>query len=160
MRVFIVFFILVSAILAVIKDSHPSVTFIAQMMGVSWGALAGAFLAPFLYSLYSKKITKYAAIVCFVWGCGIAVFQMIVSLVPAIDPASFGPFFGYIFKSSINSGVVAMLGGLVIVPIVSMITKKPDEKIVNDAFASYERTITVKVSESLGDDEEEGSIEQ
>jgi SSS family solute:Na+ symporter len=56
--------------------------------------------------------------------------------------------------------VVAMLGGLVIVPIVSMITKKPDEKIVNDAFASYERTITVKVSESLGDDEEEGSIEQ
>jgi len=155
MRIFIVFFIAISAVIAVIKDSHPSVTFIAQMMGVSWGALAGAFLAPFLYSLYSKKITKAATAVCFVWGCGIAVFQMIVSLVPSIDPASFGPFFGYIFKSSINSGVVAMLGGLVIVPLVSLITKKPEESIVNSAFSSYERTITVKAKDSLDYDEEE-----
>ena len=51
MRLFIVFFILVSAVIAVIKDSIPGLTFIAQMMGVSWGALAGAFLAPFLYGL-------------------------------------------------------------------------------------------------------------
>ena len=49
MRIFIVFFIVVSAVIAIFKDSHPEVTFIAQMMGVSWGALAGAFLAPFLY---------------------------------------------------------------------------------------------------------------
>ncbi|MCQ2584646.1 MAG: sodium:solute symporter, partial [Treponema sp.] len=46
MRVFIVFFIIVSAVIAVIKDANPGVTFIAQMMGVSWGGLAGAFLAP------------------------------------------------------------------------------------------------------------------
>ena len=154
MRLFIVFFIAVSAIIAVVKDSIPGLTFIAQMMGVSWGALAGAFLAPFLYSLYSKKVTKASAAVCFIWGCGIAVFQMIVSLVPSINASDFGPFFGYIFKSSINSGVVAMVGGLFIVPIVSAFTKKPDAKIVDDAFASYERTITVKVSESLGDEEE------
>ena len=68
--------------------------------------------------------------------------------------ADFGPFFGYIFKSSINSGVVAMIGGLIIVPIVSLFTKKPDPAVVEDAFSSYEKTITVKVSESLGDDEE------
>ena len=36
------------------------VTFIAQLMGVSWGALAGAFLAPFLYGLYWKGVTKAA----------------------------------------------------------------------------------------------------
>ena len=47
MRVFIVFFIFVSAVIAIFKDAHPEVTFIAQMMGVSWGALAGSFLAPF-----------------------------------------------------------------------------------------------------------------
>ena len=41
MRLLIVFFIIVSAVIAVIKDSHPEITFIAQMMGVSWGALAG-----------------------------------------------------------------------------------------------------------------------
>ena len=38
MRIFIVFFIVVSAVIAIFKDSHPEVTIIAQMMGVSWGA--------------------------------------------------------------------------------------------------------------------------
>ena len=154
MRLFIVFFIAISAVIAVIKDSHPSVTFIAQMMGVSWGALAGAFLAPFLYSLYSKKVTKASAAVCFVWGCGIAIFQMVVTLAK-LPVADFGPFFGYIFKSSINSGVVAMVGGLVIVPIVSLFTKKPDEKVIAEAFHSYDKTIVVTAKDSLGDDEEE-----
>ena len=154
MRLFIVFFIAISAVIAVIKDSHPSVTFIAQMMGVSWGALAGAFLAPFLYSLYSKKVTKASAAVCFVWGCGIAVFQMVVTLAK-LPVADFGPFFGYIFKSSINSGVVAMVGGLIIVPLVSLITKKPDENVITEAFHSYDKTIVVKAKDSLGDDEEE-----
>ena len=32
--------------------------FIAQLMGISWGALAGAFLAPFLYGLYWKGVTR------------------------------------------------------------------------------------------------------
>ena len=72
MRIFIVFFIVVSAVIAIFKDSHPEVTFIAQMMGVSWGALAGAFLAPFLYGLYWKGVTKVATVVCFVWGCAVA----------------------------------------------------------------------------------------
>ena len=31
------------------------VTFIAQLMSISWGALAGAFLGPFPRGLYSKK---------------------------------------------------------------------------------------------------------
>jgi SSS family solute:Na+ symporter len=84
---------------------------------------------------------------------------MIISLAK-ISVAGWGPIFGYIFKSSINSGVVAMVGGLLIVPLVSLFTKKPDENIVKDAFSSYDRTITVKVSESLGDDEEEKESEE
>ena len=153
MRVFIVFFIAVSAAIAIIKDANPSVTFIAQMMGVSWGALAGAFLAPFLYSLYSKNVTGAATAVCFIWGCSIAVLQMAVSLA-GINVSGWGPVLGYIFKSSINSGVVAMVGGLVIVPIVSLFTKKPDAKIVEEAFASYDKTIMVKVRDSLPVEEE------
>lgn len=77
MRIFIVFFIVVSAVIAIFKDSHPEVTFIAQMMGVSWGALAGAFLAPFLYGLYWKGVTKAATVVCFGLGmcsCRVAAY--------------------------------------------------------------------------------------
>ena len=48
MRVLIAVFIAISVVLAIIQY-NSNVTFIAQLMGVSWGALAGAFLAPFLY---------------------------------------------------------------------------------------------------------------
>ncbi len=50
-RVLIVFFIVISVVLAL----NPP-TFIAQLMGISWGALAGAFLAPFLYGLDRKSV--------------------------------------------------------------------------------------------------------
>ena len=59
MRLLIVFFIALSAVIAILKDSiWADSVFIAQMMGVSWGALAGAFLAPFLYGLYWKRPPK------------------------------------------------------------------------------------------------------
>ena len=150
MRIFIVFFIVVSAVIAIFKDSHPEVTFIAQMMGVSWGALAGAFLAPFLYGLYWKGVTKVATVVCFVWGCAVAVLQLIVSLC-GIDVTGLGTVLGYIFKSSINSGVVAMVGGLIIVPVISLITKKQSKEEIDNMFQCYEAMVEVPVKESLED---------
>ena len=59
MRALIVVFIAISVILAIVQYKS-NVTFIAQLMGVSWGALAGAFLAPFLYGLYWKRTSKAA----------------------------------------------------------------------------------------------------
>ena len=148
MRVFIVFFIIISAIIAVIKDANPSVTFIAQMMGVSWGALAGSFLAPFLYGLYWKGATKASVAVCYVWGCAIGILQMIISLCK-IDLSGCGVIIGYIFKSSINSGVVAMVGGLIIIPLVSLFTKKQDEKVVDEMFECFEHKVSVAQKEAL-----------
>ncbi|MBR1931078.1 MAG: sodium:solute symporter [Lachnospiraceae bacterium] len=148
MRIFIVFFIAVSAIIAVVKDAHPEVTFIAQMMGVSWGALAGAFLAPFLYGLYWKGITKASCVVCFVWGCGIAIVQMIISL-GGVDISGWGKVLSYLFASSIRSGVVAMVGGLIIVPVVSIFTKKQDTKELDRIFACYDEKVQVSVKEAL-----------
>ena len=52
MRIMLVFFVVISVVIAL----DPP-TFIAQLMGISWGALAGAFLAPFLYGLYWKGVT-------------------------------------------------------------------------------------------------------
>jgi SSS family solute:Na+ symporter len=152
MRLFIIFFVLVSAVLAVLKDSL-NITFIAQMMGVSWGAMAGAFLAPFMYGLYSKRVTKPAVAVSFIFAIGMTIMQLLVSFgTITLDKETV---IGYIFKSSINSGVVAMVGGLLIVPLISLFTKKPDPAVVNDAFSSYEKTITVKAKDSLNYDEEE-----
>lgn len=141
MRIFIVFFVVISAVLAVLKDSL-NITFIAQMMGVSWGALAGAFLAPFLYGLYAKKISKAAVGTCFVYAIVITVIQLLSSF--KVITFS-GAVLGFIFKSSINSGVVSMVGGLILVPIVSLFTKKPAKEKVDAMFACYDETVTAQV---------------
>ena len=148
MRLFIVFFILISAVIAIFKDAHPEVTFIAQMMGVSWGALAGAFLAPFLYGLYWKGVTKTATVVCFIWGCGISVLQLIITL-GNVDISGWGAALSYIFQSSVNSGVIAMVGGLMIVPVISLMTKKQDEKELDELFGCYEEKAETTVKEHL-----------
>ncbi|MBE6026759.1 MAG: sodium:solute symporter [Clostridiales bacterium] len=148
MRLLIVFFIIVSAVIAVIKDSHPEITFIAQMMGVSWGALAGSFLAPFLYGLYWKRTTKAACYVSFAWGCALMIVQMAVSL-GGIDISGWGTVLSYLFASSVRSGVVAMVGGLVIVPIVSLFTACQDRKEMDELFSCYDEKVSVAKKEAL-----------
>ncbi|MBR5427207.1 MAG: sodium:solute symporter [Clostridia bacterium] len=147
MRLFVLFFVIVSAVIAIVKDANPTFTFIAQMMGVSWGALAGSFLAPFLYGLYWKKATKASVWASFVWGVGVTIVQLLQMF--GVFTADKSTVFGYIFSSSINSGVVAMLGGLVIVPLVSLFTRKPDSAMVEDAFAGYDKKVEAAQKHSL-----------
>lgn len=139
MRCFIVLFVLISMIIAIVQYKF-SIGFIAQLMGVSWGALAGSFLAPFLYGLYWKKATKVACWVSFVFGSGIMTLNLIV---PSIFPA--------LLQSPINCGAFAMLAGLVIVPVVSCFTRKPDQDIVAAAFACYDRKTPVSQKNALSD---------
>ena len=148
MRILILFFIVVSAVIAVIKDAHPEITFIAQMMGVSWGALAGSFLAPFLYGLYWKKTTRAACYTSFAWGCILMVIQMVVSL-GGLDISGWGPVLGYLFASSVRSGVVAMVGGLIIVPLVSLFTSAQDKEEMDKLFSCYDEKVSVAKKEAL-----------
>jgi SSS family solute:Na+ symporter len=60
-------------------------------------------------------------------------------------------FLGFIFTNSLYSGVIAMLGGLIIVPIVSLLTPKPDAKEIEHMFECYQKEVTVKTKESLGE---------
>ncbi len=136
MRILIVVFIAVSAFIALNKDK---LGYIADMMGISWGALAGAFLAPFLYGLYWKKTSKLSVWASFIFGAGIMVLNMLAR-----------PMFPAILQSPINCGVIAMLGGLVIVPIVSWISPKPQKEKVEEMFECYNEEVTVKATESLG----------
>ena len=134
MRALLVFFIILSVVLAL----NPP-TFIAQLMGYSWGALAGSFLAPFLYGLYWKKTTKASVWVSFIAGVGITLANMMFHFI----------------KSPINAGAFTMLIGLVIVPVVSLVTPKQDDARVSDIFSGYEETITIKKQYSLVEESEE-----
>ena len=148
MRVFIVVFIVVSAVIA-IKQAKSKSLFIAQMMGVSWGALAGAFLAPFLYGLYYKKTTKAAVIVSFAFGVGMELVQLCISL-GWLDVSTL-PVLAFVFKNSLYSGVFAMVGGLILVPLVSLVTQKTKPDNVDAMFECYNATRTVEITDSLGD---------
>lgn len=141
MRGLIVLFIAISVVLAIIQY-RSSVTFIAQLMGVSWGALAGAFLAPFLYSLYWKKATRGACWVCFLFS---TIFMLANIFVGNRFPA--------ILQSPINAGAFCMLAGLIIVPVVSLLTPKPDKNLVDAAFSCYDRKVLVRQRQALGERE-------
>ena len=119
MRVLIVFFIVISLMIAL---NPPQ--FIAQLMGISWGALAGAFLAPFMLGLYWKGVTRVSVWACFVWGVGLTVVNMLT---------------GNKLLNPIDCGAVAMVGGFVVVFLVSLVTKKPDAAKVEEIFSCYKR---------------------
>ena len=60
------------------------------------------------------------------------------------------PEFPAIMQSPINSGAIAMLAGLIIVPVVSAFTPAPDKNLVDNAFACYDKETTVPQSVALG----------
>ena len=148
MRVMIAIFIVISAVIAIVQ-AKSKVVFIAQLMGVSWGALAGAFLAPFLYGLFHKKVSRASVYVSFV--CGVAI--SLVQLVKSLTGFAFGVDFldGVLFKTSLHSGVFAMLLGLVLVPLVSLLTRKSRPDGVEEMFSCYDEKVVSSAKKSLGE---------
>ena len=116
MRVLIIFFIVLSLMIAL----NPP-TFIAQLMGISWGALAGAFLAPFMLGLYSRRVTRFSVWACFAWGVGLTVVNMLLG-----NP-----------MNPIDCGAVAMLGGFVVVPLASLVSPRLPAAHVDGIFRCY-----------------------
>ena len=139
MRLLIAVFIAISVVLAILQYKS-NVTFIAQLMGVSWGALAGAFLAPFLYGLYWKKATAAAS-----WA------SFLFSSVVMVANIFFKSYFPALLQSPINAGVFCMLAGLVIVPVVSLFTKPPKKEHVDHVFRCYDKKVVVSVKDSIGE---------
>lgn len=142
-RILIILFIAISVVIAVVQYKR-NVTFIAQLMGVSWGALAGAFLAPMIYGLYWKKTTAAACWASFIFGAGLMILNLLCK-----------PMFPELLQSPINAGALAMIAGLIIVPVVSLFTPKLSTEFLDDTFSCYERTAHVPVKFSLEEEEEE-----
>ena len=146
-RLLVLFFIIVSSVIAIVQ-AKSSVTFIAQLMGISWGALAGAFLAPFLYGLYWKRTTPAAVWVSFISGVAVMCGCMYCTFTGKT-------FISPYFTSPINAGVLAMLLGLVIVPVVSLLTKVNRKEEVEEMFGCYNSTVSVRAADSLVDETEQ-----
>lgn len=138
-RCLILLFVVLSAALAVVQYRF-GIAFIAQLMGLSWGAMAGAFLGPYLYGLYSRRITVPAVFASYVFGVGLMLLNMFCKSA-----------FPVWLRSPINCGAFVMLGSLVLVPLVSLVTKPPERAYVERVFACYEEKVVVPAREALGD---------
>ena len=138
LRFFIAVFVIISAVIALLQHMF-NISSIAQLMGISWGALAGAFLAPFLYGLYWKRTTRAACWVSF----GFSVVVMIANMLARSA-------FPTIIQSPVNCGAFVMLVSLVLVPVVSLLTPAPKQDAVDGMFTCYDVESIAPAKEHLG----------
>lgn len=93
---------------------------IVTLMSLSWGCIAGAFMAPYLYSLYWKRATK--------WGVGAGMAAGLCTMIALFF--AFGPAESPLWAS------IAMLVPFAVVPAVSLLTKAPDKAIIDRSFGA------------------------
>ncbi|MEL7654576.1 MAG: sodium:solute symporter [Bacillota bacterium] len=111
MRVLCLVFIAFSFIFAT-----ANISFIVNLMSFSWGVVAGSFIGPFLWGLYSKNITKAGA-----WAGMLSGIVVVGSLIIYFTSTA-----GFDIAKSMSPifGVSAMATSCIVVPVVSLFTKK------------------------------------
>ena len=106
-----------------------NIPIIVSLMSFSWGVVSGCFIGPYIWGLFSKKITKIGAYAGILSGLlTVGVSTLVISLNSG---------FGAAAAKSPEMGVAAMAISLVIVPVVSAFTKNKDSERVEGIFACY-----------------------
>ena len=134
MRLLCLLFIALSLFFAAMN-----ISFIVNLMSFSWGIVAGSFIGPFIWGLYGKFITKIGA-----WA-GLLSGPVVVGLLLITNVITSG--FDVAKSLAPQFGVTAMAVSVVIVPIISLITKKYDESHIRKVF-SVEEENAVRYNQS------------
>ncbi|MBE6696274.1 MAG: sodium:solute symporter [Ruminococcaceae bacterium] len=106
-----------------------NIPIIVSLMSFSWGIVSGCFIGPYIWGIFSKKITKagaYAGILSGLLVVGIS------TLVIALNSS-----FSVAASKSPEMGVAAMTVSMAIVPVVSAITRNKDQDRVEEIFTCY-----------------------
>lgn len=106
-----------------------NIPIIVSLMSFSWGVVSGCFIGPYIWGIFSKKITKagaYAGILSGLLVVGIS--TLVISLNSGFAAAA---------AKSPEMGVAAMAVSLIIVPLVSAVTKQKDPERVEEIFTCY-----------------------
>lgn len=122
-RIFCGIFIAASVAIALVKG--PIVT----LMSYSWGAVAGSFLAPYLYGLFWKGVTKKGVYSGFITAITVTVTAIIINFAKIALPETLAK-----YNTPPNWGVIAILLPLIVVPIVSIFTKKLSPETLDEVF--------------------------
>ena len=114
-RIFCLAFVACSFIFAT-----QNIPIIVSLMSFSWGIVSGCFIGPYLWGLFSKRITRigaYAGVVAGLLTVGGA--TLVISLTSGFSAAA---------QRSPEMGVAAMALSAIVVPVVSLLTKNREEE--------------------------------
>ena len=106
-----------------------NITFIVSLMSFSWGVVSGCFIGPYIWGIFSKKITKagaYAGVLSGLLVVGIS--TLVISLNSGFSAAA---------AKSPEMGVSAMAVSMIVVPLISLVTKNKDKERVEEIFTCY-----------------------
>lgn len=137
MRVLCIIFVAISLVLAILNEKYKLAA-IAYLMGISWGTLSGCFFGPFVIGLMWKKVTKPS-----VWASIIGTLVLTVGLIFLLGyhQNGFDCSMGVAIQSGIGCspliGVICMVYSIIVTVVVSLLTKKPEEKIIENAFDKH-----------------------
>ena len=97
-----------------------NIPIIVSLMSFSWGLVSGCFIGPYIWGLFSKKITKIGAFAGILSGLlTVGGATLIISLQSGFSAAA---------AKSPEMGVAAMAISMVVVPLVSALTKNKSEE--------------------------------
>ena len=108
-----------------------NIPIIVSLMSFSWGIVSGCFIGPYIWGLFSKKITKIGAFAGVISGLvTVGGATLVISLTSGFSAAA---------AKSPEMGVCAMAISMIVVPVVSMMTKKTatDKECVEEIFECY-----------------------
>lgn len=137
MRALCLIFVLISVTIALLNEKF-GIAAIAYMMGISWGTLAGCFMGPFVLGVIWRGVTKSA-----VWCSVISspVLTAILILIFGFDKNGWSCGLGTAIKDGVGTspliGVICMAFSVIITVVVSLLTKKPSDAIISEAFDKH-----------------------
>ena len=106
-----------------------NIPIIVSLMSFSWGIVSGCFIGPYIWGLFSKKITKVGAFA--------GIFAGLMTVGGATLVISLNHGFSAAAAKSPEMGVAAMAISFLIVPLVSQFTKNKDMDRIEEIFSCY-----------------------
>lgn len=116
MRILCVFFVILSFLMATTESA------VLSLAAVSWGAVSGCLLAPYLYGLYSKRVTTMG-----VWA---GIFTALIITIAGVIK------YGFDSPNIPTIGALSIVLPLIIVPAISLFTKKAENHHLDYIFKS------------------------
>ena len=106
-----------------------NIPIIVSLMSFSWGVVSGCFIGPYIWGLFSKRITKIGAYAGMIAGLlTVGISTLVITLNSGFSAAA---------AKSPEMGVAAMAISLITVPVVSALTKNRDKNRVDEIFSCY-----------------------